>query len=176
MKQFQWLVLMMVLSPIASAATPTKAVVRAVSEEHRNPLDYERAFDAVHWQFTIHQHSVHSVYVTLYLDGKELLTTGLSEQRAHSSKPHTFDIAISPIMGSLLVNDKWAVWLSLRSQASFTYIIPRPRDTNSMAWEGEPAPRAIAPNRFELARFYRKSDTKQRQPRRLTLQIRINED
>ena len=176
MKNFQCLILIMAFGHFAWAVTPAKPVVRAVSERQRTTLDYERMFDAAHWQFTIHQHSVRDVHITLYLDGKELLTTGLSEQHANSSKPHILDIALSPILGSLLVKDKWQLGMHLRGHACFSYVIPRPRGTDSMAWEGEPAPRQIAPNRFELARFFDERDTKQRHPRRLILQIRINED
>ena len=176
MKRIPLILIVIAFASSAFAAKPEKAIVHAVRGDDRAPLDYEGMFDIAHWQFTIRQRSVRDVKIALYLDGKELLTSELSEQTAHSSKPHILDVAIAPFLGSLLVKDKWQVGLSLRGHASFSTIIPRPHGLENMGWDAPRTPE-LAPNRFELARIFdNKEDSRHRHPRHLVLQVRINQE
>jgi hypothetical protein len=141
-----------------------------VPEASRTPIDYERAFNAAHWQFSLVDRDLDSVYVTLFLEGREVVSTFLTEQHAHSLQPYIFDVVLSPILADSKQRD-WHLRIHLREHAALTRSCPRP-EIGGDTWEAQSPAFRIAPNRYELGRFYNHAEPKKQQ--RLVLTITTN--
>ena len=160
-----WVVFFALILAAASEPLP-------VPEASRTPIDYERAFNAAHWQFSIVDRDLDTVNVTLSLDGREVVSTFLTELRAHSSQPYILDVVLSPILADAKQRD-WHLWIHLREHAALTRSCPRP-GIGGDTWEVQSPALRIAPNRYELGRFYNSAKPKKQQ--RLILTLTTNRD